>query len=106
MGRPRKDPRDRLTRTITARVSDEQFDWLIDGMADGEFSASVRDAIDSARALESILLSRTRSPPCGNSSEAAKQNSSRLTTERAEQEIHLPRGNEQFSNEPSSVSRR
>jgi hypothetical protein len=57
MGRPRKEPKDRLTRTITARVSDDQFDWLIEGMEDGEFSASVRDAIDSARVLEGILVS-------------------------------------------------
>ena len=57
MGRPRKIPRDRLTRTITARVSDEQFDWLIERMEDGEFSASVRDALDSARLFERILIS-------------------------------------------------
>jgi hypothetical protein len=55
MGRPRKDPKDRLTRTITARVSDDQFDWLIDGMQDGEFSASVRNAIDLARTFEGLL---------------------------------------------------
>jgi hypothetical protein len=58
MGRPRKDPKDRLTRTITARVSDDQFDWLIDGMENGEFSASVRDAIESARMFDAILTSR------------------------------------------------
>jgi hypothetical protein len=55
MGRPRKDPKDRLTRTVTARVSDDQFDWLIDGMEDGEFSASVRNAIDLARMFERLL---------------------------------------------------
>jgi hypothetical protein len=58
MGRPRKDPKDRLTRTITARVSDDQFDWLIERMEDGEFSAAVRETIDAARTLESILNNR------------------------------------------------
>jgi hypothetical protein len=58
VGRPRKDPKDRLTRTITARVADEQFDWLIDRMDEGEFSASVRDALDLARIFEGILVSR------------------------------------------------
>jgi hypothetical protein len=55
MGRPRKDPKDRLTRTITARVSDDQFDWLIERMDEGEFSASLREAIDLARTFEGIL---------------------------------------------------
>jgi hypothetical protein len=55
MGRPRKDPKDRLTRTITARVSDEQFDWLIERMDEGEFSVSLRDAIDLARLFEQVL---------------------------------------------------
>jgi hypothetical protein len=55
MGRPRKDPKDRLTRTITARVSDDQFDWLIDRMDEGEFSASLREAIDLARTFEGLL---------------------------------------------------
>jgi hypothetical protein len=58
MGRPRKDPKDRLTRTITARVSDEQFDWLIERMDEGEFSASLRNAIDLARVFEQILSDR------------------------------------------------
>jgi hypothetical protein len=58
MGRPRKHPRDRLTRTITARVSDEQFDWLIERMDDGEFSASLRNTIDLARVFEVILQDR------------------------------------------------
>jgi hypothetical protein len=56
MGRPRKDPKDRLTRTITARVSDEQFDWLVERMEEGEFSAALRNTIDLARLFESILL--------------------------------------------------
>lgn len=58
MGRPRKDQKDRLTRTITARVSDEQFDWLVEGMEDGEFSAAVRNTIDAAKTLEGVLNSR------------------------------------------------
>jgi hypothetical protein len=57
MGRPRKDPKERLTRTITARVSDAQFDWLIDRMDEGEFSASLREAIDLARTFEGVLKS-------------------------------------------------
>jgi hypothetical protein len=55
MGRPRKDPKDRLTRTITARVSDEQFDWLIDQMDEGDFSASIRSSIDLARLFIEVL---------------------------------------------------
>jgi hypothetical protein len=58
MGRPRKDPKDRLTRTITARVSDDQFDWLVDRMDEGEFSASLRETIDLARTFEGILSHR------------------------------------------------
>jgi len=58
MGRPRKDPKERLTRTITARVPDEQFDWLVERMDEGEFSATLRSAIDMARVFEQILMSR------------------------------------------------
>jgi hypothetical protein len=58
MGRPRKDPKDRLTRTITARVSDEQFDWLIDHMDEGDFSASIRNAIDLAQMFVEVLNDR------------------------------------------------
>ena len=60
MGRPRKDPKDRLTRTITARVSDDQYDWLIEGLDEDEreFSVTVRNAIDSARDFERIRRSK------------------------------------------------
>jgi hypothetical protein len=56
MGRPRKDPKDRLTRTITARVSDDQFDWLVQRTEEGEFSAALRNTIDLAHLFETILL--------------------------------------------------
>jgi hypothetical protein len=57
MGRPRKEFH-RLTRTITARVLDEQYDWLVEqAIADqhGDLSKSIRDAIESARVMETLL---------------------------------------------------
>jgi hypothetical protein len=59
MGRPRKAPEDRLSRGITARLSDDQYQWLIkriDEDAPG-LSESLRDAIDLAQVFELILLS-------------------------------------------------
>jgi len=59
MGRPRKAPEDRLSRGITARLSDDQYQWLIqriDEDAPG-LSESLRDAIDLAQLFERILLS-------------------------------------------------
>ena len=56
MGRPRKP--DRLTRTLTARVSDEQYDWLIEQAIDyhgGDLSKAVRDAIDEAMVFRRVL---------------------------------------------------
>jgi uncharacterized protein (DUF1778 family) len=56
MGRPRKEF-DRLTRTITARVQDEQYDWLVQRAAEdqGDLSKALRDAIDSARVMDRLL---------------------------------------------------
>jgi hypothetical protein len=47
----------RLTRTITARVQDDQYDWLVERAVDeeGDLSKALRDAIDGARVLERIL---------------------------------------------------
>jgi hypothetical protein len=56
MGRPRK--LDRLTRTITARVSDEQYDWLVADAVNyrnGDLSKALRYAIEAARTFESVL---------------------------------------------------
>ena len=62
MGRPRKP--DRLTRTLTARVSDEQYDWLIEQAIDyhgGDLSKALRDAIDEAMIFRRLL--NTADPP-------------------------------------------
>jgi hypothetical protein len=59
VGRPRK-PFDRLTRTITARVQDEQYDWLVERAIEeeGDLSKALRDAIESARVMERLLLAQ------------------------------------------------
>ena len=56
MGRPRKEFH-RLTRTITVRVEDEQYDWLVERALDehGDLSKSVREAIESARTFSRLL---------------------------------------------------
>jgi hypothetical protein len=56
MGRPRKEFH-RLTRTITVRVEDDQYDWLVDHAMEEmtDLSKATRDAIESARTLERIL---------------------------------------------------
>ena len=59
MGRPRKAPEDRLSRGITARLSDDQYEWLIERI-DGDtpgLSESLREAIDLAQVFERILFS-------------------------------------------------
>ncbi len=59
MGRPRKAPEDRLSRAITARLSDDQYEWLIeriDASTPG-LSESLRDAVELAQVFERILLS-------------------------------------------------
>jgi hypothetical protein len=57
VGRPRKSLEDRLTRTITARLQDEQYDWLVERAIDneGDLSKGLREAIDLARLLERVL---------------------------------------------------
>lgn len=58
MGRPRKP--DRLTRTLTARVSDAQYDWLAERAIDehrGDLSKALRDAIDEAVSFRRLLNS-------------------------------------------------
>ena len=57
MGRPRKEFH-RLTRTLTVRVEDDQYDWLVDRAIDewGDMSKAVRSALDSARVMERLLL--------------------------------------------------
>jgi hypothetical protein len=47
-----------MTRLVQTRVTDEQFDWLVERAVDshdGELSAAVRSALDDARLLERIL---------------------------------------------------
>jgi hypothetical protein len=59
MGRPRK--LDRLTRTITARVPDDQYDWLVEdavNFRDGDLSRALRYAIATAMTFERVLGSR------------------------------------------------
>jgi hypothetical protein len=58
MGRPRKEFH-RLTRTVTVRVEDEQYDWLVERAIDehGDMSKAVRGALEAARVMERLLLS-------------------------------------------------
>ena len=61
MGRPRKAYAERLTRTITARVTDEQYDELVEDAIheyDGDLSKALRGALDASAALSAILNSR------------------------------------------------
>lgn len=56
MGRPRKEFH-RLTRTLTVRVEDDQYDWLVERATDewGDMSKAVRSALESARVMERLL---------------------------------------------------
>jgi hypothetical protein len=56
MGRPRKEFH-RLTRTLTVRVEDDQYDWLVERATDewGDMSKAVRSALESARVIERLL---------------------------------------------------
>ncbi|MFO7572725.1 MAG: hypothetical protein R6W48_09035 [Gaiellaceae bacterium] len=56
MGRPRKEFH-RLTRTLTVRVEDDQYDWLVERATDewGDMSKAVRSALESARVMEQLL---------------------------------------------------
>src|SRR5437764_10595108 len=55
MGRPRNP--DRMTRMLTLRVPDEQYDWLIERAiaVDGDLSAATRDAIAAARIFYGVM---------------------------------------------------
>lgn len=47
-----------MTRLVQTRVTDEQYDWLVERAIDdhdGELSAAVRAAVDEAQVLERIL---------------------------------------------------
>jgi hypothetical protein len=57
MGRPRKAPEDRLSRAITARLGDAQYDWLVERATDerGDMSEALREAIDAARVFYDLL---------------------------------------------------
>jgi hypothetical protein len=59
MARPRKY-KERMTRTLTLRVPDDLYDWVIELAVDhdGDISAATRYAIVSAQTLEAILRSR------------------------------------------------
>lgn len=60
MGRPRKPEAERLTRTITARVTDEQYDALVGDAVDdyeGDLSKALRGALDASADLSTILSS-------------------------------------------------
>ena len=56
MGRPRKEFH-RLTRTLTVRVEDDQYDWLVERATDEwvDMSKAVRSALESARVMERLL---------------------------------------------------
>jgi hypothetical protein len=56
MGRPRKEFH-RLTRTLTVRVEDDQYDWLVERATDewGDMSKAVRSALESARVMGRLL---------------------------------------------------
>jgi hypothetical protein len=56
MARPRKEFH-RLTRTLTVRVEDEQYDWLVERAIEeyGDMSKAVRSALDSAQVMERLL---------------------------------------------------
>jgi hypothetical protein len=46
-----------MTRTLTLRVPDELYEWLIDRVDgfDGDLSATTRDAIDGGRLLYEVI---------------------------------------------------
>jgi hypothetical protein len=58
MARPRKYT-ERMTRTLTLRVPDDLYDWVIEVAVDheGDLSAATRHAITSAQILDGILSS-------------------------------------------------
>ena len=61
MGRPRNP--NRMSRVITARLGDAQYDWLIERATDeeGDLSKALRDSVDAARIFYGLLA--TADPP-------------------------------------------
>jgi hypothetical protein len=55
MGRPRNP--NRMSRMIQARVTDPQYDWLVERAIDerGDMSEAIRDTIDMARVFVDLL---------------------------------------------------
>ena len=59
MGRPRK--LDKMTRVVTARVTDDQWDWLAERaieLHDGDLSKAVRDGLLLGQVMVDILSAR------------------------------------------------
>jgi hypothetical protein len=59
MGRPRK--LDKMTRVVTARVTDDQWDWLAERaieLHDGDLSKAVRDGLLLGQVMADILTAR------------------------------------------------
>jgi hypothetical protein len=52
-----------MSRMVQARVTDEQYDWLIERAVDeeGDMSKALRDTVDSARIFHDLLA--TADPP-------------------------------------------
>jgi hypothetical protein len=49
-----------MSRMTQARVTDEQYDWLVERAADeqGDMSRAIRDSIDLARMFSGVLNTR------------------------------------------------
>ena len=59
MGRPRK--LDKMTRVVTARVTDDQWDWLAERaieLHDGDLSKAVRGGLLLGQVMADILSAR------------------------------------------------
>jgi hypothetical protein len=82
MGRPRKP--NRMSRVITARLGDEQYDWLVERAIDeeGDLSKALRDAVDAARVFYALVM--TADPP-----EALREHLKQGEEERAREEMEL-----------------
>ena len=52
-----------MSRMVQARVTDEQYDWLIERAVDeeGDMSKALRDTVDSARIFHALVA--TADPP-------------------------------------------
>ncbi len=63
MGRPRKEPAERMTRYVQARMTDKQYGWLADRALleyDGDISKAVREAVLHAEWMVGILNAADR----------------------------------------------